>query len=72
MINIFFIFSKVQTHFLTFSKVQIVIFYTEIWTRKVVLCVFFMSETGEKIHNSTFCVKISVQNVIFSNEMEEK
>ena len=32
---------------------------------------FFMSETSEKIHNSTFRVKISVLTVIFSNEMEK-
>ena len=38
----------------------IVIFYSEILTRKVVLWCFFMSETSEKIHNSTFRVKISV------------
>ena len=38
----------------------IVIFYTEILTRKVVLWCFFSSETSEKIHNSTFQVKISV------------
>ena len=39
--------------------------------RKVVLWVFFMSETSEKIHNSTFRVKISVQNLIFSIDMGE-
>ena len=39
---------------------EIVIFYTEILTGKVVLWCFFMSETSEKIHNSTFQVKISV------------
>ena len=38
----------------------IVIFYTEILTRKVVLWCFFMSETSERIHSSTFRVKISV------------
>ena len=38
----------------------IVIFYTEILTGKVVLWCFFSSETSEKIHNSTFQVKISV------------
>ena len=38
----------------------IVIFYTEILTGKVVLWCFFSSETSEKIHNSTFYVKISV------------
>ena len=35
----------------------IVIFYTEIFMRKVVLWYFF---TSEKIHNSTFRVKLSV------------
>ena len=54
------------------TRVQkLVIFYTEILMRKVVLWSFFMSETSEKVHNSTFQVKISVQNVIFSNEMEK-
>ena len=49
-------------------KTAIAIVYTEILMRKVVLwCIF----TSEKIHNSTFRVKISVQNVIFSNEMEK-
>ena len=38
---------------------EIVIFYTEILTGKVVLWWFFSSETSEKIHNSTFKVKIS-------------
>ena len=42
------------------NKLSIVIFYTEILTRKVVLWSFFKSETCEKIHNSTFRVKISV------------
>ena len=51
---------------------EIVIFYTEILTEKVVLWCFFSSEMSEIIHNSTFQVKISVQNVIFSNEMEKK
>ena len=37
-----------------------VIFYTEILIGKVVLWCFFTSETSEKIHNSTFQVKISV------------
>ena len=41
-------------------------------TGKVVLWCFFSSEMSEKIHDSTFQVKISVQNVIFSNEMEKK
>ena len=36
---------------------KLVIFYTEIFTRKVYLWCFFMSE---KIHNSTFLVKMSV------------
>ena len=40
-----------------FFLLKIVIFYTEILTRKVVLWCFFMSETSEKIHNSTFQVK---------------
>ena len=48
-----------------------VIFYTEILTGKIVLWCFFLSETSERIHNSTFHVKISVWNVIFSNEMEK-
>ena len=39
---------------------NIIIIYTEILTRKVVLCCFFKSETSGKIHNSTFQVKISV------------
>ena len=52
------------------SASGIVIFYTEM-TRKVVLLYFVTSETGDKIHNSTFQVKISVWNVIFSNEMEK-
>ena len=34
--------------------------YTEILTRKVVSTCFFIGETSEKIHNSTFLVKISV------------
>ena len=54
------------------SHLKIVIFYTEIMTGKVVLWCFFSSKMSEKIHNSTFQVKISVQNVIFSNEMEKK
>ena len=41
------------------------LFYTEILTGKVVL-------RSVKIHKSTFLGKISVQNVIFSNEMEKK
>ena len=36
-----------------------------------VLWCFFTSETSEKTHNSTFQVKISMKNVIFSNEMEK-
>ena len=43
-----------------YSNKEIVIFYTEILTGKVVLWCFFTSETSEKIHNSTFLVKISV------------
>ena len=43
-----------------------------ILTGKVALWGFFSSATSEKIHNSTFQVKISVKNVIFSNEMEKK
>ena len=49
----------------------IVIFYTEILTGKVVLWCFVTSETSEKIHNSTFLVKISVKNIIFSIVMEK-
>ena len=50
-------------NFIFFSRIfytKIVIFYTEILTGKVVLWCFFSSETNEKIHNSTFQVKISV------------
>ena len=43
-----------------FGKIERVIFYTEILTGKAVLWCFFSSETSEKIHNSTFQVKISV------------
>ena len=39
---------------------EIVIFYTEILTGKVVLWCFFLIEISEKIHNSTFKVKISI------------
>jgi len=39
---------------------EIVIFYIEILTGKVVLWCFFTSETSEKIHKSTFEGKISV------------
>ena len=39
---------------------EIVFFYTDILIGKVVLWLFFSSETSEKIHNSTFQVKISV------------
>ena len=46
------------------------VFFTEILTGKVVLWCFF--SRSEKIHNSTFQVKISVKNVIFSNEMDKK
>ena len=38
--------------------VVLVIFYTEILMRKVVLLSFLMSERSEKIHNSTFFVLI--------------
>ena len=34
-------------------------------TEKVVLWCFFSSETSEKIHNSTFQVKISVLHLLF-------
>ena len=40
-----------------YSNKEIVIFYTEILTGKVVLWCFFSSETSVKIHNSTFQVK---------------
>ena len=52
----------IQLHIAIFKlgKQEIVIFYTEILTRKVVLWCFFTNETSEKIHNSTFLVKISV------------
>ena len=42
------------------GKKEIVIFYTDILIGKVVLWCFFSSEMSEKIHNSTFQVKISV------------
>ena len=42
------------------KKSEIVISYTEILTGKFVLWSFFSSETSEKLHNSTFQVKISV------------
>ena len=38
----------------SFPRLEIVIFYTEILMRKVVLWCFLTSETSEKIHNSTF------------------
>ena len=41
-----------------------------VWAAFVVLWCFF--SRSEKIHNSTFQVKISVKNVIFSNEMDKK
>ena len=41
-----------------------------VWAAFVVLWCFF--SRSEKIHNSTFQVKISVKNVIFSNEIEKK
>ena len=34
-------------------------------------CFAFTSETSEKIHDTTFLVKISVLNIIFSNKMEK-
>ena len=46
--------------FFSFLEEEIVIFYTEILIGKVVLWCFFSSETSEKIHKSTFQVKISV------------
>ena len=51
-----------HTYLIHFPKIvdQIVIFYIEILTGKVVLWCFFSSEMSEKIHNSTFQVKISV------------
>ena len=45
-----------------------VIFNIVILTRKVVLWRFVLNEAREKIHNSTFHVKILVKNVIFSNK----
>ena len=44
----------------TVEILEIVIVYTEILTRKVVLWCLFTSEASEKFHNSTFQVKISV------------
>ena len=41
-------------------SLEIVIFYTEILTGKVVMWCFFSSKMSEKIHNSTFQVKILV------------
>ena len=49
-----------ETNFSFYLYQEIVIFYTEILTGEVVLWRFFSSETSEKIHNSTFQVKISV------------
>ena len=44
---------------------EIVILYTKILPGKVVLWCFFSSKMSEKIHNSTFHVKIiSVDNVL--------
>ena len=43
---------------------KIVIFYTEILTGKIVLWCFFSSKTSEKIHNSTFLVKISDTEIL--------
>ena len=42
------------------TNIEIVIFYADILSGKIVLWCFFLSETSEKIHNSTFQVKISV------------
>ena len=54
-------YAKTKLNFLVYhTHWVIVIFYTEILTGKVVLWCFFSSETSEKIHNSTFQVKISV------------
>ena len=63
---------QLQASILFILPQRIVIFYTDILTKKVVLWSFFTDETSEKSHNSTFRVKISVQNVIFSNEMEKQ
>ena len=54
-------FEKIITIFQSLARNEdIVIFYNEILTGKVVLWCFFSSETHEKIHKSTFQVKISV------------
>ena len=77
-INVFKVMQKIQKEFwlimgvqeaFFFVQVEIVIFYTLM--KKVVLWCFFTSETSEKIHKSTFLIKISVLNIIFSNEMEK-
>ena len=47
------------------------IFYTENLRRKVALWCFFMNEMSEKNHNSTFQIKISVNYIIFSDEMDK-
>ena len=52
-----------ETNFFFYLYQEIVIFYTEILTGEVVLWRFFSSETSEKIHNSTFLVKISVVSI---------
>ena len=44
--------------FLEIYSYILLIFYTEILMRKVVLWCYFTSETSKKIHNSTFQVKI--------------
>ena len=54
-------FQQIKSQFWANSvRKEIVIFYTEILTGKVVLWCFFSSETSEIIYNSTFQVKISV------------
>ena len=55
-----------------FREVGIVICYTEILTGKDVLWCFFSSEMSEKICNSTFPAKISVQKVILSHDEMKK
>ena len=56
-----------------FAKIlwKIVVFYTD--ERKVFCdCVFSLVWNEWKTHKSTFQVKISVLNIIFSNEMEKQ
>ena len=60
LISLAFMYTLRRLKYFHHHCVEIVIFYTEILTRKVVLWCFFSSETSEKIHNSTFQVKISV------------